>query len=58
MRARGCSGGAVVNGPLLCFVAAHVVGAILLGVALPRGRVVPARAAWLLILSIPLDVAG
>ncbi|MFF4061708.1 hypothetical protein ACFYZ8_40490 [Streptomyces sp. NPDC001668] len=49
---------AVVNGPILYFVAAHVVGAILLGVALLRGRVVPAWAAWLLILSMPLNVAG
>ncbi|WP_449351754.1 hypothetical protein [Streptomyces shaanxiensis] len=49
---------AVVNGPILYFVAAHVVGAVLLGVALLRGRVVPAWAAWLLILSMPLNVAG
>ena len=49
---------AVVNGPILYFVAAHVVGAILLGVALLRGRVIPAWAAWLLILSMPLNVAG
>jgi len=49
---------AVVNGPILYFVAAHVVGAILLGLALLRGRVVPAWAAWLLILSMPLNVAG
>ena len=49
---------AVVNGPILYFVAAHVVGAILLGVALLRGRVVPSWAAWLLILSMPLNVAG
>ncbi|MET7734780.1 hypothetical protein ABZT02_25905 [Streptomyces sp. NPDC005402] len=49
---------AVVNGPILYFVAAHVVGAILLGVALLKGRVVPAWAAWLLILSMPLNVAG
>lgn len=44
--------------PSLYFVAAHVVGAILLGVALLRGRVVPAWAAWVLILSMPLNVAG
>lgn len=49
---------AVVNGPILYFVVAHVVGAILLGVALLRGRVIPAWAAWLLILSMPLNVAG
>jgi hypothetical protein len=48
-----------VNGvPTLYFVAAHVVGAILLGVALLRGRVVPAWAAWALILSMPVNVAG
>lgn len=49
---------AVVNAPILYFVAAHVVGAVLLGVALLRGRVIPAWAAWLLILSMPLNVAG
>lgn len=49
---------AVVNGPILYFVAAHVVGAVLLGVALLRGRTVPAWAAWLLILSMPFNVAG
>jgi hypothetical protein len=49
---------AVVNGPIRYFVAAHVVGAILLGVALLRGRVVPPWGAWLLILSMPLNVAG
>jgi hypothetical protein len=32
----------VVNGPIRYVVAAHVVGAILLGVALLRGRVIPA----------------
>ncbi|MFF4036354.1 hypothetical protein ACFYZ2_42550 [Streptomyces sviceus] len=56
--ADGVNALAVVNGPILYFVAAHVLGAILLGVALLRGRVVPAWAAWLLILSMPLNVAG
>ncbi|MFJ3303300.1 hypothetical protein ACIPSA_09290 [Streptomyces sp. NPDC086549] len=48
----------VVGVPTLYFVAAHVVGAILLGVALLRGRVIPAWAAWLLIVSMPLNVVG
>ena len=49
---------ALVNAPILYFVAAHVIGAILLGVALLRGRVVPPWAAWLLIVSMPLNVVG
>jgi hypothetical protein len=56
--ADGTNALAVVNAPLFYFIAAHVVGAILLGVALLRGRVVPAWAAWLLILSMPLNVVG
>ena len=47
-----------VGVPVLYFIAAHVVGAVLLGVALLRGRTVPAWAAWLLILSMPFNVAG
>lgn len=54
--ADGTMGLAVVNAPLFYFIAAHVIGAILLGVALLRGRVIPAWAAWLLILSMPLNV--
>jgi len=38
------------------FVAGHVTGVILLGVALLRGRVIPAWAAWALIASQPLHV--
>jgi hypothetical protein len=38
------------------FVLGHVVGMILLGVALLRGRTVPAWAAWALIVSQPLHV--
>nr|WSZ14978.1 hypothetical protein OH837_17445 [Streptomyces canus] len=48
----------MLNGPIRHVVAAHIVGAILLGVALLRGGVIPARAAWLPILSMPLNVAG
>ncbi|MFF4832191.1 hypothetical protein [Streptomyces sp. NPDC001315] len=48
----------VVGVPTLYFVAAHVVGAILLGTALLRGRVIPAWAAWSLILAMPINVAG
>ncbi|WAZ23742.1 hypothetical protein STRCI_005106 [Streptomyces cinnabarinus] len=48
----------VVAVPILYFVVAHVVGAILLGVALLRGRVIAPWAAWLLILSMPLNVVG
>ncbi|WP_329337712.1 hypothetical protein OG252_20220 [Streptomyces sp. NBC_01352] len=44
--------------PSFYFVAAHVIGAILLGAALLRGRTVPVWAAWLLILSMPLNVVG
>ena len=44
--------------PLLWFIGAHVLGAILLGVALLRGRVIAPWAAWLLILSMPLNVVG
>ncbi|MHC3468160.1 hypothetical protein ACYF6T_05545 [Streptomyces sp. 7R007] len=56
--AQGTNDLAVVTVPLLYFIAAHVIGAILLGVALLRGRVIPAWAAWLLILSMPLNVVG
>jgi hypothetical protein len=56
--ADGTNGLAVVNAPLLYFIAAHVIGAILLGIALLRGRIVPVWAAWLLILSMPVNVAG
>jgi hypothetical protein len=56
--ADGTNALAVVNAPLFYFIAAHVIGAILLGVALLRGRVIPAWAAWLLILSMPLNVVG
>ncbi|MGV9450759.1 hypothetical protein [Streptomyces sp. NPDC003635] len=48
----------VVAAPTLYFVVAHVLGAILLGVALLRGRVIAPWAAWLLILSMPLNVVG
>ncbi|WP_406474065.1 hypothetical protein [Streptomyces sp. NBC_01615] len=48
----------VVGVPTLYFVFAHVVGAILLGVALLRGRVIAPWAAWVLILSMPLNVVG
>jgi hypothetical protein len=44
--------------PTLYFVAAHVVGAVLLGVALLRGRLIPAWASWVLILSMPVSVVG
>jgi hypothetical protein len=49
------------NSPLqivatLAFVVGHIVGVILLGVALLRGRVIPAWAAWALIVSQPLHV--
>ncbi|WLW52638.1 hypothetical protein [Streptomyces sp. YU58] len=54
----GINGLAVVNGPILYFIGAHVVGAILLGVAFLRGRTIPAWAAWLLIVSMPLNVVG
>jgi hypothetical protein len=38
------------------FVLGHVIGMILLGVALLRGRAIPAWAAWALIVSQPLHV--
>jgi hypothetical protein len=38
------------------FVLGHIVGVILLGVALLRGRVIPAWAAWALIASQPLHL--
>ncbi|PWI17678.1 hypothetical protein DI272_28580 [Streptomyces sp. Act143] len=56
--AKGTDDLVVVGVPVLYFVAAHVIGAVLLGVALLRTRTVPAWAAWLLILSMPLNVAG
>lgn len=56
--ADGVNGLPVVNGPILYFVVAHVVGAVLLGVALLRGRAIPAWAAWLLILSMPVNAAA
>jgi hypothetical protein len=56
--ADGTNALAVVNVPLFYFIAAHVIGAILLGVALLRGRVIPAWAAWLLIVAMPLNVVG
>lgn len=54
----GTYGLAVVAVPTFYFVVAHVLGAILLGVALLRGRVIAPWAAWLLILSMPLNVVG
>ncbi|AZP20024.1 hypothetical protein EJC51_30495 [Streptomyces aquilus] len=56
--AQGTNDLVVVGVPILYFVAAHVIGAILLGVALLRSRTVPVWAAWLLILSMPFNVAG
>ena len=38
------------------FVVGHILGLVLLGAALLRGRVIPAWAAWALILSQPLHV--
>ncbi|MEU1182086.1 hypothetical protein ABZ464_31510 [Streptomyces sp. NPDC005820] len=49
---------ALTGVPTFYFVVAHVVGAILLGVALLRGRAIPVWAAWVLILSMPLNVVG
>ena len=40
----------------ITFVVGHIIGVILLGVALLRGRVIPAWAAWALIVSQPLHV--
>ncbi|SNX63620.1 hypothetical protein SAMN06272735_5430 [Streptomyces sp. TLI_55] len=55
---KGTNDQLAVGVPILYFVAAHVIGAILLGVALLRGRTVPAWAAWVLILSMPFNVVG
>ncbi|MEV0175126.1 hypothetical protein AB0I00_28915 [Streptomyces sp. NPDC050803] len=54
----GVYGLLVVTVPTLYFVVAHVLGAILLGTALLRGRVIAPWAAWLLILAMPLNVVG
>ncbi|WP_328873465.1 hypothetical protein OHT76_27160 [Streptomyces sp. NBC_00287] len=54
----GTYGLLVVAVPTFYFVVAHVLGAILLGVALLRGRVIAPWAAWLLILSMPVNVVG
>lgn len=41
---------------LIAFVAGHVIGVILLGVALLKGRAIPPWAAWALIISPPLHI--
>jgi hypothetical protein len=41
---------------LTAFVVGHVIGLVLLGAALLKGRVVPPWAAWALIISAPLHV--
>ncbi|MDT9700437.1 hypothetical protein [Streptomyces sp. P17] len=54
----GTYGRLVVAVPTFYFVVAHVLGATLLGVALLRGRVIAPWAAWLPILSMPVNVVG
>jgi len=41
---------------VIAFVAGHVIGVILLGVALLKGRAIPPWAAWALIISAPLHI--
>jgi hypothetical protein len=41
---------------IIAFVAGHVIGVILLGVALLKGRAIPPWAAWALIISAPLHI--
>jgi hypothetical protein len=43
---------------LLVFILGHLIGPMLLGIGLVRGRLIPAWAMWLLIVRIPLQVAG
>jgi hypothetical protein len=40
----------------IAFVGGHVIGVVLIGVALLRGRAIPAWAAWALIISQPLHI--
>jgi hypothetical protein len=47
---------AVLTAGVAVFALGHIVGVILLGVALLRGRAVPAWAAWALIVSQPLHL--
>lgn len=43
---------------LLVFIIGHLIGPMLLGIALVRARLIPAWAMWVLILRIPLQAAG
>ncbi|MEV5613719.1 hypothetical protein [Streptomyces sp. NPDC052225] len=47
-----------LNVAIIGFVAGHVIGSILMGVALLRSRAVPVWAAWAVIVAMPLNVAG
>ncbi|MEV3861540.1 hypothetical protein AB0J38_45465 [Streptomyces sp. NPDC050095] len=47
-----------LNAAVVGFIAGHVIGSILIGVALLRSRAVPAWAAWAVIVAMPLNVVG
>lgn len=48
----------MMNGYLIVYVVCHLVAYVLLAIALRRGRVIPAWAAWLMAASSPLTVAA
>jgi hypothetical protein len=48
----------VMNALLLVFITGHLIGPMLLGIALGRTQVIPLWATWVLILRVPLQAAG
>lgn len=48
----------VMNVLLLMFIIGHLIGPMLLGIALGRTRLIPLWATWALILRVPLQAAG
>jgi hypothetical protein len=46
----------VMNGYLIVYIIGHLVAYVLLGIALRRGRMVPAWSAWALVASSPLTL--
>ena len=48
----------VMNALLLVFIIGHLIGPMLLGIALGRTHLIPLWATWALILRVPLQAAG
>jgi hypothetical protein len=48
----------VMSALLLVFISGHLIGPMLVGIALGRTQVIPLWATWALILGVPLQAAG